>query len=73
MLEDLDFEESEEEVFLNVTCDGCGQSPIVGIRYKCCACGNYDLCLKCHKHGYHSEHAMLKIRNLYQEPTEFML
>ena len=30
-----------------VRCDGCGISPIVGIRYKCQTCHNFDYCAKC--------------------------
>jgi hypothetical protein len=29
-----------------VTCDGCSAN-IVGVRYKCLACPNYDLCATC--------------------------
>lgn len=40
--------ESEEEiVHTGVTCDECGMSPIVGIRYKCAVRENYDLCEHC--------------------------
>jgi hypothetical protein len=31
----------------NVTCDGCEKTPIIGIRFKCDTCHNYDLCLEC--------------------------
>lgn len=34
-------------VHAGVECDGCGMAPIVGPRYKCAACDNYDLCQGC--------------------------
>jgi hypothetical protein len=33
----------------NVICDSCGQTPIVGIRYKCLLRDDYDLCQNCEK------------------------
>jgi len=44
-----------------VTCDGCGVSPIQGIRWKCSVCPDYDLCEKCNKEGIHKEHPFAKI------------
>jgi hypothetical protein len=28
-------------------CNGCATKPIVGIRFKCDTCPNYNLCLTC--------------------------
>jgi hypothetical protein len=33
-----------------VTCDGCGVSPIRGLRFKCGQCVDYDLCRTCYRH-----------------------
>jgi len=52
--------EEAEQVHEGVACDGCGVSPIVGIRYKCSVRKNYDLCAKCEDRLEH-EHAFLKI------------
>jgi len=31
-----------------ITCDGCGMSPLVGPRYKCRDCDDFDYCRSCH-------------------------
>jgi hypothetical protein len=30
-----------------ISCDGCGASPLRGVRYRCAFCPNYDLCAPC--------------------------
>ena len=32
-----------------VACDYCNQGPIVGSRYKCGNCPNYDVCSQCYQ------------------------
>ncbi len=44
----------------NVACDGCGASPLFGIRYKCSVCPNFDYCETCEDRLTH-EHAFIKI------------
>ena len=44
-----------------VTCDGCGVSPIKGIRYKCSVLKDFDYCQLCEERLNH-EHAFLKIK-----------
>ncbi|GMF09424.1 unnamed protein product [Phytophthora lilii] len=34
-------------------CDGCGMSPIVGGKWKCNTCENYELCDACYAAGIH--------------------
>mmetsp|Transcript_40961 Transcript_40961/g.63932 ORF Transcript_40961/g.63932 Transcript_40961/m.63932 type:complete len:577 (+) Transcript_40961:223-1953(+) len=36
------------EVHTNIVCDGCQMNPIVGPRYKCGQCADFDLCERCH-------------------------
>lgn len=46
----------------DVICDGCKSDPILGRRWTCLTCYDYDLCDTCHASGVHpSEHQMLKI------------
>jgi len=46
-----------------VTCDMCNASPIVGVRYKCTVCNNYDMCQTCESYQQHPpEHPLIKIR-----------
>jgi len=42
----------EEYEWSSVTCDGCHVAPLVGLRYYCETCGNYDLCSACEKKGH---------------------
>ena len=54
-------EEEKKEIHYNFQCDGCGMNPIVGKRYKCNSCRNFDYCEKCyeknkstHKHSFNT-------------------
>ena len=38
-----------EGIHENIGCDGCGETPLLGIRYNCALCGNYDLCHACQR------------------------
>jgi len=46
----------------NVKCDGCG-GQVIGIRYKCSVCPDYDLCENCEQKGgiHDPSHVFLKI------------
>lgn len=51
-----------KNIHFGIACNGCGVSPILGCRYKCSVCKDYDLCEECEKklseeHG----HPFLKI------------
>ncbi|XP_075712311.1 sequestosome-1 [Rhinoderma darwinii] len=51
-------ENTQNVVHPNVTCDGC-DGPVVGNRYKCLICPDYDLCSACETKGVHKEHNMI--------------
>jgi hypothetical protein len=42
-------------VHFHVICDGCEQAPLIGIRWKCTTCPDYDLCSNCKDKGIHNE------------------
>ncbi|GMF25013.1 unnamed protein product [Phytophthora fragariaefolia] len=43
----------KNHVHENALCDGCGMSPIVGGKWKCNTCENYELCDGCYAAGVH--------------------
>ncbi|KAL0851380.1 hypothetical protein ABMA28_007196 [Loxostege sticticalis] len=43
-----------------VKCDGCDSS-VVGFRYKCASCEDFDLCSRCEASGKHPGHCMVRI------------
>jgi hypothetical protein len=43
-----------------ITCDGC-QGAVIGNRYKCTECPDYDLCQACSDKKLHPDHNMIKI------------
>ncbi|EGS19255.1 putative calcium ion binding protein [Thermochaetoides thermophila DSM 1495] len=44
-------------------CNGCGLTPIRGIRYRCANCADFDLCETCESQGLHTKtHVFYKIR-----------
>lgn len=57
---------------IGVICDGCNRSPIIGIRYKCLECFDYDLCETCaDRQLIHNHHVMAKIRSPHQVNRHF--
>merc|ERR1712018_135359 len=57
-----DIEEGLKEGKLHpgVTCDGCDKQ-VVGFRYKCVQCPDYDLCERCEAKRIHPGHNMMRI------------
>ena len=52
-----------------VICDVCDDR-IIGTRFKCLACPDYDLCGTCEGKGFHPEHEMLRIRTPRRHPLQ---
>jgi hypothetical protein len=53
-----------ENVHMGVKCNRCGFSPIIGWRFKCSICENYNLCEDCEESsGYKHGHPLIKIYN----------
>ncbi len=60
-LKKINFEKKEQVKHERYICDGCKMSPIVGIRYKCAVCPNFDFCEKCEaKMGESHNHPFVK-------------
>ena len=49
-----------KEIHPGVVCDGCNGC-VVGLRYKCLHCTDYDLCSLCQDKGLHSHHTKVRI------------
>lgn len=49
---------------MDTACDACGANPIVGVRFKCGNCSNYDLCASCEIKSselHDEDHVFIKI------------
>jgi len=60
-------------IHIGIECKKCFMMPIIGYRYKCSKCKNYDLCEICEEKNEISEehpHYFIKIRNKYKEGNE---
>ena len=54
---------SSVENHYGISCSGCGECPIIGIRYKCVYCSDFDYCEKCEEEkGYVHMHPFYKLR-----------
>ena len=63
---------SNKVMHFGVKCDGCGAYPIVGCRYKCAVCNNFDYCEQCEKKlSEKHNHPFLKIYEPKMNPIFF--
>ena len=63
--------EEGKPVHKYIICDGCEMNPVVGVRYKCAICPDYDLCENCEAVTTH-DHPFLKIKNKRQTPHKII-
>jgi hypothetical protein len=57
-------------VHTGIYCDACRQAEIVGTRYKCKRCFQYDLCEGCYEGGKHEKsHSFWKIDRVGSNPV----
>ncbi|XP_054072980.1 sequestosome-1 isoform X3 [Rissa tridactyla] len=64
-------EPPRDMVHPNVICDGC-EGPVVGARFKCTVCPDYDLCSACEGKGVHKEHNMVMFQSPLLNPFEWL-
>ncbi|KAM9373457.1 sequestosome-1 isoform 2-T2 [Phaethornis superciliosus] len=64
-------EPPRDMVHPNVICDGC-EGPVVGTRFKCTVCPDYDLCSTCEGKGTHKEHNMVMFQSPLLNPFEWL-
>ena len=63
---------AEKLVHFGVKCDGCGTFPIIGCRFKCAVCDDFDFCEECEKKlGEEHNHPFLKIYDPKMTPISF--
>ncbi len=55
-------EKNDKPIHNGISCNGCGIKSIIGCRYKCAVCQNFDFCEKCEeKYSEKHEHPFIKI------------
>ena len=65
-------EDAKEKIHSGVQCKGCGMFPIIGCRYKCNSCEDFDFCEKCEeKFAFEHNHPFIKIYNTKMENDYF--
>jgi hypothetical protein len=61
------------DVHTGVQCDGCNTTPIVGSRFRCETCPNYDLCSSCKMGTSHPEHEFSEFKYPWEASNETLV
>ncbi|KAM0788150.1 hypothetical protein ACM66B_001314 [Microbotryomycetes sp. NB124-2] len=64
---------SHMAVHRNVVCDNCEACPIIGTRYKCIVCSDFDLCANCEAdpiERHPQSHPLIKLREPFVRDVE---
>ena len=67
------FLDINETIHDGIKCNNCSQKPIIGERYQCSKCKNYNLCKKCEEENSTTlkhKHNFIKIRYIINEENE---
>lgn len=56
-----------EDIYGSYMCDGC-EKPVVGLRYSCKQCGDYDLCSECYPKPSWPDHESKDVHELVRIP-----
>lgn len=51
---DIGSNHPQDSVHNGIQCDQCGQYPIIGSRFRCLVCEEYDLCASCYENREHA-------------------
>ncbi len=66
---EIKLDSNDLTIHTHVTCDGCGESPIKGRRFKCAVCHDFDFCSKCEELNKDShQHPFIMIRHPDRAP-----
>ncbi|RVE67622.1 hypothetical protein OJAV_G00104670 [Oryzias javanicus] len=64
-----DYDSLIPNLHIGIICDCC-KGKVIGIRYKCSVCKEFDLCSTCKDKGEHNQHVLLPIeKSLIAHPT----
>ena len=63
--------QENKKIHVGIHCNGCGANPIIGNRFKCAICDNFDYCEKCENLNKDSHaHPFIKIYSPETAPIE---